>query len=284
VPVLGGLTDVVSVLRQMRADSVAVAPGPGISSEALRQLSYELEGTGVDLLVAPTLTNVTGTRISIRPVSGLPLLHVDEPELGGARRLVKAAFDRSVGLLLLLLVAPFLLLIALAIRLTSRGPAFFRQQRVGRDGKAFTLWKLRSMYVDAEARRHQLDDLNVHRDKGVLFKIQNDPRITPIGRQLRRYSLDELPQLWNVVKGDMSLVGPRPPLQSEVDRYETHTHRRLLVKPGLTGLWQVSGRSDLSWEDTVRLDLHYVENWSLGLDLAVMAKTVLAVLRPSGAY
>jgi exopolysaccharide biosynthesis polyprenyl glycosylphosphotransferase len=283
VPVVGGLSDVMASLRRLHADTVVVVPGRGVTSEALRHLSYELEGTGVDLLVAPTLTNITGTRVSVRPVPGLPLIHVDEPELTGARRLVKELFDRLLGLVLFVVALPIVLPLALAVRLTSKGPAFFRQQRVGKSGTTFTLWKLRTMYADAEEHRQHLEDLNVHGD-GVLFKLYDDPRITPLGRRLRKYSLDELPQLWNVIKGNMSLVGPRPPLPSEVERYETHTHRRLLVKPGLTGLWQVSGRADLSWEETVRLDLQYVENWSLALDIAVLAKTVMVVLRPAGAY
>jgi exopolysaccharide biosynthesis polyprenyl glycosylphosphotransferase len=211
-------------------------------------------------------------------------MHVEEPELGGSRRIVKGLFDRAGALFGLLLILPFLLGLALVIRLTSSGPALFSQERVGRDGKTFRLWKFRSMYVDAEERLEQLQSLNLHGAAGVLFKMHDDPRVTRVGRVLRRYSLDELPQLINVLLGHMSLVGPRPPLPAEVDKYEGHVHRRLMVKPGLTGLWQVSGRADLAWEDAVRLDLHYVENWSLGLDVAILAKTAMAVVRPSGAY
>jgi exopolysaccharide biosynthesis polyprenyl glycosylphosphotransferase len=284
VPVLGSLVDVIPVLERLGADSVVIAKGPGITTEDLRHLSYELEGTGIDLLVSPRLTNVMGSRISWRPIPGLPLLHVDEPELTGSRRLVKAAFDRVVGLLLLVLASFVVLPTALAIRLTTKGPAFFRQERVGRSGETFRMWKLRTMHVDAEERRQLLVERNEHGAGGVLFKIREDPRVTPLGRFLRRFSIDELPQLVNVVLGHMSLVGPRPPLPSEVEQYEGHVHRRLLVKPGLTGLWQVSGRSDLAWEDAVRLDLHYVENWSLGLDVTIICKTVMAVLRQQGAY
>ena len=283
VPVVGGFADVVAALGELRADTVAVAAGPGFDGEALRVLSYALEGTGVDLLVAPRLANVTGSRVSIRPVAGLPLQHVDEPELGGARKLVKAVFDRTVALAGIVVLAPLLLLVLIAVRLTSPGPAIFKQTRVGRGGELFCVWKFRSMHMDAETRRAEL----LHRNEaegGVLFKVRDDPRVTPLGRRLRAYSLDELPQLFNVVAGHMSLVGPRPPLLDEVERYEGHTHRRLLVKPGITGLWQVSGRSNLSWDDTVRLDLQYVENWSLGLDLAVLIKTVTTVVRRSGAY
>jgi exopolysaccharide biosynthesis polyprenyl glycosylphosphotransferase len=284
VPVLGSLVDVIPVLERLGADSVVIAKGPGITTEDLRHLSYELEGTGIDLLVSPRLTNVMGSRISWRPIPGLPLLHVDEPELTGSRRLVKAAFDRVVGLLLLVLASFVVLPTALAIRLTTKGPAFFRQERVGRSGETFRMWKLRTMHVDAEERRQLLVERNEHGAGGVLFKIREDPRVTPLGRFLRRFSIDELPPLVNVLLGHMSLVGPRPPLPSEVAQYEGHVHRRLLVKPGLTGLWQVSGRSDLAWEDAVRLDLHYVENWSLGLDVTIIFKTVMAVLRQQGAY
>ena len=280
VPVIGHLAGIPAAVASIGADTVAVTASPGITGDALRQLSYELEGSGVDLIVAPALTNVTGTRISIRPVAGLPLLHVDEPELTGARKLVKGAFDRIVAGGSLVLLGPVLLGLALIVRLTSAGPAIFRQDRVGRGGQTFCVWKFRSMYVGAELRRAALAGLN--ESNGPLFKIRADPRITPIGRFLRKYSLDELPQLLNVVRGEMSLVGPRPPLESEVQAYDGHAHRRLLVKPGISGLWQVSGRSDLSWEESVRLDLTYVENWSLALDIMVLFRTVAAVFRGSG--
>lgn len=282
VPVVSGIAGAAAALVGCRADTVAVAASSGISGEALRGLSYELEGSGVYLLVAPALTNITGTRISIRPIAGLPLLHVDEPELAGARKLLKSVFDRSVALVALVLVSPLLIALGLAVRLTSAGPAIFKQERVGRGGETFRVWKLRSMYGGAELRQHELAALNEL--EGTLFKIRKDPRVTGLGQFLRRYSLDELPQLINVLRGDMSLVGPRPPLAREVACYEGFTGRRLLVKPGMTGLWQVSGRSDLSWDETVRLDLHYVENWSLGLDLTILAKTGVAVLKGRGAY
>ncbi len=234
-------------------------------------------------MVAPALTDIAGPRIHIRPVAGLPLLHIEEPELSGGRRLVKAMFDRTVGLLAVLALLPALLFIGIAVRLTSPGPALFRQTRIGRGGRPFTIYKFRSMHVDAETRLQALLEYN-DRSEGVLFKIRRDPRVTGIGTVLRRYSLDELPQLLNIVKGDMSLVGPRPPLPSEVEQYEMDVHRRLLVKPGLTGLWQVSGRSDLSWDEAVRLDLHYVENWSLILDFMILWRTVAAVVKGRGAY
>jgi exopolysaccharide biosynthesis polyprenyl glycosylphosphotransferase len=283
VPVIGSLTAVRMAVDQLEADTVAVAGSPELTGEALRRLSYDLEGSGIDLLVAPALLNVAGNRISIRPVAGVPLLHVDEPELDGARKLVKMAFDRGTSIILLILFAPLLLALMLAIKVSSRGPMLFRQTRVGRDGQLFSLLKLRTMRADAEQQLAGLMDLN-ESSGGMLFKLKDDPRVTPIGRFLRKWSLDELPQLVNVLGGQMSMVGPRPPLPTEVERYEGHAHRRLLVKPGITGLWQVSGRSDLSWEDTVRLDLQYVENWSLGLDVTVLAKTLLAVFRSAGAY
>lgn len=282
VPISGSLAQLTQALLAVRADTVAVAASPEITGEALRRLSYELEGTGTDLLVAPALTNVSGTRVSIRPLAGLPLLHLDEPELTGARTYVKAGFDLIVAAALLVLLSPLLLLLAAAVRLTSHGPALFRQVRVGRRGKLFRVYKFRTMHADAEGRLAELAHLNEF--NGLLFKLRDDPRVTRVGRLLRRYSLDELPQLLNVLRGQMSLVGPRPPLPSEVERYQGHARRRLLVKPGITGLWQVSGRSDLSWEDTVRLDLQYVENWSLSLDIAVLGRTAAAVLGRRGAY
>ncbi|HWH30516.1 MAG TPA: sugar transferase, partial [Mycobacteriales bacterium] len=282
VPVVGTLTTVPLALRELDVDTVAVTSGPALGSQALRRLSYELEGEDVDLMVAPALTNVTGSRVHIRPIAGLPLLHLDEPELSGARQAAKFAFDWSTALLLTLLALPLLVGIAVVVRASSAGPALFTQERVGQNGTPFQVYKFRSMYVDAEQRLADIEHLNEH--DGVLFKVRNDPRITPVGRWLRKYSLDELPQLFNVLKGDMSLVGPRPPLASEVARYEGHAHRRLLVRPGITGLWQVSGRSDLSWDDTVRLDLQYVENWSLALDLSILFRTASAVLAGKGAY
>jgi exopolysaccharide biosynthesis polyprenyl glycosylphosphotransferase len=264
------------------ADAVAVAHSPQMGADVLRRLAWSLEGTGVDLLVAPALTDVAGPRVHVRPVSGLPLLQISEPEFSGARRLLKGVLDVAGALLGLVLFGPAMLAIALAVRVTSPGPVLFRQVRIGRDGQEFLMYKFRSMRADAEARLTALLDRNDHVD-GVLFKLHGDPRITALGRHLRRFSLDELPQLFNVLAGQMSLVGPRPPLPSEVARYEQDVHRRLLVKPGLTGLWQVSGRSDLDWAETVRLDLYYVENWSVALDAEILWKTGSAVLRGSGA-
>jgi exopolysaccharide biosynthesis polyprenyl glycosylphosphotransferase len=282
VPVTNSLSDIADAVRACQADTVAVCAGPAISDVRVRQLCYDLEGLGVDTLLAPSLTEVAGPRISVRPVAGLPLLHLDEPELDGVHKVVKGVFDRVCAAFGLLLLAPVLFALWASIRMTSKGGVIFKQARVGRDGELFQVWKFRSMYPDAEGRLADLQQFNEH--EGPLFKMKNDPRITPIGRLLRKYSLDELPQLVNVLKGDMSLVGPRPPLPAEVAKYDGHAHRRLLVKPGITGLWQVSGRADLNWEQAVRLDLAYVDGWSLGFDLAILARTAMAVVRSSGAY
>ena len=225
---------------------------------------------------------VAGPRLHIRPLEGLPLLSVEPPRFEGWPRVVKGAMDRSTAALLLLLLAPVLIAIAVAVRIGSPGPVLYRQERVGISGRPFTMLKFRSMVADADQRLAALGSANV--SDGLLFKIPDDPRITPVGHRLRKYSLDELPQLVNVLTGSMSLVGPRPPLPSEVARYDSSVSRRLLVKPGLTGLWQISGRSDLPWEETVRLDLCYVENWSLALDALILWKTGRAVLTGSGAY
>jgi exopolysaccharide biosynthesis polyprenyl glycosylphosphotransferase len=283
VPIFGTVDDVAEVVRLSGADTVAVTGGVGVDPARLRRLSWELEGTDTDLVVSPGLMEVAGPRLHIRPVSGLPLLHVEEPQFSGARRVLKGAFDRVAALTVLLLALPLILLIAVGVRMSGPGPVIFRQTRTGRQGREFTLYKFRSMYADAEQRRAELADRNV-RAEGLLFKVRNDPRITPVGRWLRRLSLDELPQLVNIVLGHMSLVGPRPPLPDEVALYEDHVRRRLLVKPGLTGLWQVSGRSDLTWEESVRLDLRYVENWSFALDLMILWKTGSAISRGRGAY
>ena len=234
-------------------------------------------------MVATGLLDVAGPRLSIRPAAGMPLLHVERPAMSGARRVVKRGVDWCLALGLIVVALPVLLAIAIAVRLDTPGPVLFRQTRVGARGETFNMLKFRSMGVDAEQR---LDQLAAAADAGntVLFKMRHDPRITKVGGFLRRYSLDELPQLLNVLRGEMSLVGPRPPLPREVAGYERAAQRRLLVKPGITGLWQISGRSDLSWEQTVRLDLRYVENWTLALDALILVKTVRAVWRGDGAY
>jgi exopolysaccharide biosynthesis polyprenyl glycosylphosphotransferase len=279
IPVHTG-RDVVSLVNEVRADTVAVC-GSASGEGDLRRLAWQLEGTGIDLVVAPQLTDIAGPRVHIRPVEGLPLLYVEEPTLSGVAWLFKTMIDRVVAGIGVILLSPLLLLVALAIKLTDRGPVFFRQARVGREGKTFRVWKFRTMYIDAEERLAALVDQN--ESDGLLFKIKDDPRITRIGRYLRASSVDELPQLFNVLLGQMSLVGPRP-LPAEDGDFLGDVRRRLLVRPGITGLWQVSGRSDLSWDDAVRLDLYYVDNWSLTFDLTILWRTVGVVLRSKGAY
>lgn len=283
VPLLGDVDSVRLAVTTSGADIVAVVSSGILGPEKLRWISWQLEGSSTELVVSPGLTEVAGPRLHIRPVAGLPLLHVEEPEFSGFRRVLKGAFDRSVALLALTCLSPMLIVLAVLVRCTSPGPALFLQTRVGRDGSRFRMIKFRSMYLDAEQRLAELAAQSDHGD-GVMFKMRDDPRVTRVGRFLRKYSLDELPQLLNVLGGTMSLVGPRPPLPLEVAKYEVHVHRRLLVKPGVTGLWQVSGRSDLSWEESVRLDLRYVENWSLTEDLMILWKTARAVIAGVGAY
>jgi len=282
VPVHGGLDDVTAAVHDFGADTVAVLGCPEMDAIRLRGLAWELEKTETDLYVAPALLDVAGPRTTIRPTAGLTLLHVDHPQLGGVRIVLKSLFDRCVAAVVLILLAPVLAGLGMAIWLSDRGPALFTQVRVGKDGRVFRIYKFRTMVVDAEQRRAQLFASND--TDGVLFKLRRDPRVTAIGAHLRRWSIDELPQLINVLLGDMSLVGPRPALPDEAARYADHVRRRLVVKPGLTGLWQVNGRSDLSWDESVRLDLRYVENWSLVLDLQIMGKTISALARGAGAY
>jgi exopolysaccharide biosynthesis polyprenyl glycosylphosphotransferase len=282
IPVISGLDHVADVVERYEADTVAVLSCPEMSGSQLRDLAWELEKTGTDLCVAPALLDVAGPRTTIRPVAGLPLLHMDHPEFTGARRLVKEIFDRAAAAAALLLLSPLFIVIAAMIRLSDRGPALFRQTRVGRGGQPFTVFKFRTMVVDAEERKGHLVALND--SDGVLFKMRRDPRVTLVGSWLRRWSLDELPQLINVLIGDMSLVGPRPALPQEAALYGDHVRRRLAVSPGITGLWQVNGRSDLAWDEAVRLDLRYVENWSFVLDLQILWKTFSAVFKGSGAY
>ena len=282
VPVVGDLDDAASVVRNVHAGTVAVLSCPEMDGVKLRTLAWELEKTGTDLCVAPALLDVAGPRTTVRPTAGLTLLHVDHPQLSGPRQVVKDLFDRCAAAFGLALLSPLLLSIALAIRLSDKGPALFTQTRVGKAGETFKIYKFRTMVVDAEAR---LADIRENNDSdGVLFKMRRDPRITAVGVRLRKWSLDELPQLINVLRGEMSLVGPRPALPDEAARYASHVRRRLVVKPGLTGMWQVNGRSDLSWDETVRLDLRYVENWSFALDLQILWKTISVIFRGAGAY
>jgi exopolysaccharide biosynthesis polyprenyl glycosylphosphotransferase len=281
VPVVGDPDRIIDAVDTVGVHVVAVASHPDLAGQSLRRLSWALEERGVELVVSPGIVEVAGPRLSIRPVAGLSLLHLERPTFGGSRRFLKTVFDRLLGALLLVLALPLVAGIALAVRLSGPGPVLFRQVRVGVDGRRFTMLKFRSMVHDAEHRRTALSDLD--EGNGMLFKIHQDPRVTPVGALLRRFSLDELPQLFNVLRGDMSLVGPRPPLPEEVAGYDGDAVRRLRVRPGMTGLWQVSGRSDLSWEESLRLDLRYVDNWSFALDLSILWRTWRAVIRGSGA-
>jgi exopolysaccharide biosynthesis polyprenyl glycosylphosphotransferase len=273
---------IIAALEACGADAVAVSAGVQLHPQTLRHLGWELAARNIGLIMAPALTDIAGPRIHTQQVAGLPLIHVPTPTLEAGQRVAKRLFDVIAAGLLLVVASPVMILVAILIRLDSAGPILFRQERVGIEGTHFFMLKFRSMAVNAEARLAELTQNN--EGSGPLFKIKNDPRVTRIGRYLRRYSVDELPQLLNVLSGSMSLVGPRPPLPVEVEAYESDVRRRLLVKPGLTGLWQVSGRSNLSWQDSVRLDLYYVENWSLAGDLVIILRTVRAVFGSTGAY
>lgn len=283
--VLGHTPDAESILRAIDscdADAVAVSAGVQLHPQTLRHLGWELAARNVGLIMAPALTDIAGPRIHTQQVAGLPLIHVTTPTLEAGQRVAKRLFDIVISGLLILLASPVMLILAAVVRLDSQGSVLFRQERVGIEGAHFKMLKFRSMVVDAERRLEDLTGLN--EGNGLLFKMKDDPRITRVGRFLRKYSLDELPQLFNIFGGSMSLVGPRPPLPREVEAYEHDVRRRLLVKPGLTGLWQVSGRSNLSWQDSVRLDLYYVENWSLAGDMIILLRTFRAVFYSTGAY
>jgi exopolysaccharide biosynthesis polyprenyl glycosylphosphotransferase len=282
VPVLGDENAVPHALAKTGADIVAVSNTDYLGPEGMRALAWQLEAVDVGLVVAPSVVDVAGPRLQIHPVAGLPLLHVDRPQYRGAVKVGKLALDGFVATIAFFCLSPLLLVVALLIKWDSRGPILYKAERIGRNGEPFNMLKFRSMVVDAE--RHRLALVARNQASGPLFKIHADPRVTRVGRWIRRLSVDELPQLINVIRGEMSIVGPRPPLRSEVASYTGDVHRRMLVKPGITGLWQVSGRSDLSWEESVRLDLYYVENWSMIQDLLIMCRTVWAVLKGIGAY
>jgi exopolysaccharide biosynthesis polyprenyl glycosylphosphotransferase len=282
VPIVADFAQVARATIAMGIDTVIVAGHPSGGSHYVRNLGWELEGTSAELVLSSRLTDVAGPRIHFRPVEGLPLIHVEIPHFEGGKHVLKRSVDVIVSAFALLMSLPLLAVIAALIKLDTSGPVLFLQERVGRNGHTFRMLKFRSMSSDAEARLSLLRERN--EGSGLLFKMRNDPRVTRVGRVIRKYSLDELPQLWNILVGDMSLVGPRPPLPDEVRGYDTHVHRRLYIKPGLTGLWQISGRSDLSWEESVRLDLYYVENWSLTGDLIILWRTFRVVVNPVGAY
>lgn len=276
------IASIISAIEQCRADAVAITAGVQLHPQTIRHLGWELAARNIGLIMAPALTDIAGPRIHTQPVAGLPLIHVTTPTLEGGQRVAKRLFDIVISTTLILASSPAMVIVALLVKLDSPGPILFKQERVGIEGASFRMLKFRSMTRDAEERLRELSHQN--EGSGLLFKMKKDPRVTRVGAFLRKYSLDELPQLFNIFAGTMSLVGPRPPLPSEVAAYERDVRRRLLVKPGLTGLWQVSGRSNLSWQDSVRLDLYYVENWSLAGDLVILLRTARAVFRSTGAY
>jgi exopolysaccharide biosynthesis polyprenyl glycosylphosphotransferase len=282
IPVIGACEHATSVITASDADIVFFAGGALTSAGQLRRIVWDLEKADVQVVVAPSVTDVSGERIRVRPVGGLPLMHIDPPRSTDAARWGKRLFDVVGSSCLLIAFSPLMVFAAMRIKLNDGGAVFFQQTRTGREGEHFGCLKFRTMVVDAEARLAELHAATGY--ESGLFKMKDDPRITKPGRWLRRYSLDELPQLFNVLRGEMSLVGPRPPLPREVANYHADVLRRLRVRPGMTGLWQVSGRSDLSWEEAVRLDLYYVDNWSMVQDVSILAKTVGAVFGSHGAY
>ena len=280
IPIMGSISAVHRAMRVASADTVVVTSTDELPADKVKEISWGLEAGRQHLVLAPGIADVAGPRISSRPVAGLPLLHVETPRFSGGQRVAKRIMDVAAATLGVIVISPLLAFLAISIRLSSEGPILFRQTRIGHGGREFTMLKFRSMVTNAEDLLADLAALERDAGNQVLFKMKNDPRVTPIGRIMRRLSLDELPQLFNVIGGSMSLVGPRPPLPTEVEQYADHVHRRFLVKPGITGLWQVSGRSSLTWDESVRLDLSYVENWSLVGDLVILVKTGRAALAP----
>lgn len=280
--VMGGSVDVAQVARDQCIETVVVAGGATDDPDYVRRLSWSLEGAATDLVLATRLADVAQSRITFDRAQSLALIRVSLPRFDRPTMRAKRRLDVVVAALALIPIGLVTPLIALAIMLDSPGGVFFRQRRIGRDGREFDILKFRTMGVDAEARRAELAAQN--EGSGPLFKLRNDPRVTRVGAILRKFSLDELPQFWNVLMGEMSVVGPRPPLPDEVRDYDRDMIRRLYVQPGITGLWQISGRSDLTWEQSVRLDLHYVENWSVAADLKIMLQTAAVLVHPRGAY
>ena len=281
ISVMGSVGAIDRALAATGADTVVVTSTDDLPPDKVKQISWSLEAGRQHLVLAPSIMDVAGPRIRTRPVSGLPLIHVETPRFTTGQRFLKRTFDIIGSGALIILLSPILLAVAAAVKLTSPGPVLFAQERIGFGGKPFRMLKFRSMRVGADK---ELDALLTAQgtEATPLFKVKNDPRITPIGRFIRKYSLDELPQLFNVLGGSMSLVGPRPQIAAEVALYSDAARRRLLARPGITGLWQVSGRSTLDWDQTVRLDLYYVENWSLLGDIGILFKTVKAVIVPGG--
>lgn len=282
IPIVGDEANMLNAIRTCGADTVAIAGTECFGVRGIRRLIWDLEPMGVDLVVTTGVMDVALSRLLMRPIAGLPLLHIEKPQYRGSKRFQKRAFDFCFALAILVVTSPMLLITAIAIKIGSKGPILYSSERIGIDGNPFAMLKFRTMVQDADKQLARL--LAANESDGLLFKIRNDPRITPVGRFLRRFSIDELPQFFNVLRGEMSVVGPRPPLRREVEAYDVEVLRRLLVKPGITGLWQVNGRSDLPWDEAVRLDLSYVENWSMVGDLLIITKTLKAVLQRKGAY
>lgn len=283
IPIVGDEVAAMAAITERAADTVAITNPEHFGVEGISSLTWTLDALDVDLVVSPGVMDVAGARLLMRPVAEFPLIHVEKPQYRGTSRFTKRAFDFAFALMAVIALSPLMVAVALAIKLTSRGPVFYRAERIGKNGQPFLMLKFRTMVNDADA---QVADLLAHNEVagGVLFKMRDDPRVTRVGRWLRRFSIDELPQFLNVLAQDMSVVGPRPPLRREVETYDGKISRRLLVKPGITGLWQVSGRSTLSWQQSVRLDLSYIENWSMSGDLVIVFKTLRAVLAGDGAY
>lgn len=279
VEVVGDFADLIDSVDRLDVDSVIMTSTDALSPEHTREIGWELGKRNVQLIVTAALTDIAGPRIHSRPVAGLPLIHIEYPSLSRSKQLLKRMFDIFGSTALLILFSPVMLAVASAVKLSSRGPIFYSQERIGLNGKPFPMFKFRSMVVGADDQLQSLLDAQGTSDQ-PLHKVVNDPRITPVGRFIRKYSLDELPQLANVFLGTMSIVGPRPQREAEVILYQKNHRRRLMVKPGVTGLWQVSGRSNLAWEDAIRLDLYYVENWSLMTDFMILWKTIRAVVVP----
>jgi exopolysaccharide biosynthesis polyprenyl glycosylphosphotransferase len=282
-PFVGELGDVIDTLETLRADTVILTANDALDPMLVRHLSWSLDPSRHQLMLVPGISDLGGPRISLRPLPEMHLIQIDILEPPLARKFVKRCFDVIGAGVLLLLSLPTLAIAGALIWREDRGPIFFKQHRIGLYGASFRIFKLRTMAINAEAKLPVLLPKNEMAD-GVLFKLREDPRVTRVGRFLRRWSIDELPQLVNVVRGSMSLVGPRPHLPSEVAKFEEHAHRRFLVKPGITGPWQVSGRSNLNWEEAVKLDLHYVENWSIIGDLRILFRTVRAVVKAEGSF
>lgn len=284
VPILGSMENAARVAVQVGASAVAVSGSDTITSETVRRLGWDLEGKGIDLALTLTLLDVAGPRVHMQPVNGLPLMYVDEPRFSGRKYIAKTVFDVVSAAVLVTLLSPLLLAIGIAVKVTSPGPVFYQQERVGRNGRTFKMLKFRSMVTNAHERLAEVLESEGVSGVGMFYKPKNDPRVTKVGKFIRRYSLDELPQLFNVLRGDMSLVGPRPQIWAEVAQYDRTAHRRLLVKPGLTGLWQVSGRNSLGLTESIRMDVSYVENWTLFGDITILARTFRAMIGGEGAY